>query len=75
MRATIWMSGGRSRSLLLDVTLDGERPGPRVVQPSSVSFSAPKAPAKSERVIVEDLGVPLRGGHHSARPPFWGRRT
>lgn len=62
--------------VLTDLALGVARPSPRTVQPSSVSFSAPVGPAKSElnTVIVEDLGVPRAADDHSGRPPFWGRR-
>lgn len=60
--------------VLTDLALGVARPSPRTVQPSSVSFSAPVGPAKSERIIVEDLGVPRAADDHSGRPPFWGRR-
>lgn len=65
---------GHGRFVAGMATLEIEGPAVRVVQPSSVSFSAPKVPAKSERVIVDDLGVPSAGGHHSGGPSFWGWR-
>ena len=60
--------------VLTDLALGVARSSPRTVQPSSVSFSAPVAPAKSERIIVEDLGVPSAADDHSSGSSFWGRR-
>lgn len=71
VRISIFMG---DQVFVADTTLGVERPGPRVVEPSSVSFSAPKAPAKSERIIVDDLGVPPAADDHNGRPSFWGRR-
>lgn len=72
MKATIWIAGGGTAGATY--VLDVEPLPMRDVEPSSVSFSAPVAPAKSERIIVEDLGVPSAADDHSSGSSFWGRR-